>query len=67
MIRYRPFIMRVRRDGTIISDSSGWLVSLFGDRCWIARFGAEWRERYPWTWACGCGRDRVWFYTPRER
>lgn len=65
--RYKPFVMRLRRNGQMISDPDGWTITLLNDNVWIARFGKGWRERYPTTWAVGYKRSHVWFYEPRGK
>lgn len=64
---FKDHVMRLRRDGTMISDPSGWTVTAFGDRYWVACFREDWRRRYPTTWAVGIGRTHVWWYEPRRK
>lgn len=65
--RHHSGIMRLRRDGTMIADAGGHLVSIWWEHIWLARFSDEWRDRYGTTWAFGYGRDAMWFYTPRSK
>lgn len=63
--RYKPFVMRLRRNGSMIADPNGWTITLFYDNVWIARFGKDWRASYNSTWAVGYKRSHIWFYEPR--
>jgi hypothetical protein len=64
MIRLGVF--RMLRDGTLLSDSSRDAFTVAIGCAWVARFGEDWRAKYPTTWAAGLG-SRVWYYTPKER
>lgn len=65
MIRVRNFVLRMRRNGTIIKDDTGWSVEFMG-RWWLAHFGEAWRDVGPETWAVGDQlRDKVLWYTPK--
>lgn len=63
-MKIRASVMRVQRDGTIVSDYSrgAWSLELFD--CWLACFGEDFRQRYGATWAVGYGRDKMWWYYP---
>lgn len=62
--RYMSHVLRMNRDGTIISDSSGWSVTMFNGTFWFAVFGPDWRKRYRPTMAVGYCNTHVWWYTP---
>lgn len=64
---YKPGVLRAFRNGQLVADPSGVTFTALDDYAWIARFGPAWRDRYPTTWACGYGRDCVWWYTPKEK
>lgn len=61
-IRKRVFKMIRSTQQTLVDNSDdAWQIEI--GSMWLARFGRDWRSRYPTTWAFGL-RDNAWWYTP---
>lgn len=61
----RKGIVRLRKNGNMLIDHDGWILTLADDALWFARFSADWRGRYGSSWAVGYKRTHIWFYQPK--